>query len=217
VDAECDISLDVDTSAFLRQYSHLRRKPTIVRYKQRKTHSQVVDVEQRGAGLSIDTKSKAHAQLSNPMTVYIDGPFGAPASNIFRAHHAVLIATGIGVTPFSAILQSIMHRFWAIKKECPKCSHTWTASEEMRQTMFNLSKVDFFWINRDQQSFEWFVQLLTQLELEQAERTGGERFLDMHMYITSALQRFDMRAVTLNLALDLLYEKVCTRTGIIEL
>ena len=39
---------------------------------------------------------------------------------------------------------------------------------------------------------------------------GGamERFLDMHMYMTSALQRTDMRAVGLELALDLLHEKV---------
>ena len=49
---------------------------------------------------------------------------------------------------------------------------------------------------------------ISTLELEQAEKTDGERFLDMHMYITSALQKSDMRAVTLNLALDLLYEKV---------
>ena len=50
--------------------------------------------------------------------------------------------------------------------------------------------------------------IISTLELEQAEKTDGERFLDMHMYITSALQKSDMRAVTLNLALDLLYEKV---------
>lgn len=31
----------------------------------------------------------------------------------------------------------------------------------------------------------------------------------MHMYITSALQRTDMKAVGLQLALDLLHEKVC--------
>lgn len=61
-----------------------------------------------------------------PFQVFIDGPFGAPASNIFRAQHAVLIATGIGVTPFSSILQSIMLRFWANKKTCPNCSHKWT-------------------------------------------------------------------------------------------
>ena len=72
------------------------------------------------------------------------------------------------------------------------------------------SQVDFFWINRDQRSFEWFINLLSQLEIEQASEMGGamERFLDMHMYMTSALQRTDMRAVGLELALDLLHEKV---------
>ncbi|CAL8130284.1 unnamed protein product [Orchesella dallaii] len=34
-----------------------------------------------------------------------------------------------------------------------------------------------------------------------------ERFLDMHMYVTSALQKTDMKAVGLQLALDLLHEK----------
>ena len=72
----------------------------------------------------------------------------------------------------------------------------------------NLRKVDFFWINREQRSFEWFISLLSQLEIEQAEQGGAmERFLDMHMYMTRALQRSDMRAVGLELALDLLHEK----------
>jgi hypothetical protein len=34
------------------------------------------------------------------------------------------------------------------------------------------------------------------------------RFLEMHMYITSALQKTDMKAVGLQLALELLHEKV---------
>merc|ERR1712080_437122 len=91
-------------------------------------------------------------------------------------------------------------------KCCPNCSHTWT--DNMEGSMFNLRKVDFFWINRDQRSFEWFVNLLSQLEIEQAEQGGAmERFLDMHMYITSALQKTDMKAVGLQLALDLLHQK----------
>lgn len=70
-------------------------------------------------------------------------------------------------------------------------------------------QVDFFWINREQRSFEWFVSLLSQLEMEQAELGKEcERFLEMHMYITSALQRSDMKAVGLQLALDLLHAKV---------
>lgn len=74
---------------------------------------------------------------------------------------------------------------------------------------FSSLQVDFYWINRDQRSFEWFVSLLSQLEIEQSEQGGVMgHFLEMHMYITSALQRTDMKAVGLQLALDLLHEKV---------
>ena len=41
----------------------------------------------------------------------VDGPFGSPSSNIYRAEHAVLVGTGIGVTPFASILQSIAFRW----------------------------------------------------------------------------------------------------------
>ncbi|XP_055921877.1 NADPH oxidase 5 isoform X2 [Eupeodes corollae] len=144
--------------------------------------------------------------VGKPLEIYIDGPYGAPSSHIFGAQHAVLIATGIGVTPFASILQSIMHRYWKARHSCPRCQYEWAS--DIPRTVMNLRKVDFFWINRDQRSFEWFVNLLSQLEIEQAELGGAmERFLDMHMYITSALQKTDMKAVGLQLALDLLHEK----------
>ena len=70
-------------------------------------------------------------------------------------------------------------------------------------------KVDFFWINREQRMFEWFTSLLSQLEMEQCEVQGTmDRFLEMHLFITSALQRTDMKAVSLQLAMDLLHKKV---------
>lgn len=50
--------------------------------------------------------------VGKPLEIFIDGPYGAPSSHIFRAQHAILIGTGIGVTPFASILQSIMHRYW---------------------------------------------------------------------------------------------------------
>lgn len=92
--------------------------------------------------------------------------------------------------------------------------------------------MDFIWINRDQKSFEWFVSLLTKLEMDQAdEEPEGERqpplpsdgarptsltsrspsppgrFLEMHMYMTSALSKNDMKAIGLQMALDLLAKK----------
>ena len=73
----------------------------------------------------------------------------------------------------------------------------------------SLPKVDFFWINREQRSFEWFVEVLSQLEMEQAEMGSAlGRFLDLHMYITSALKKTDLKAVGLQMALDLIHAKV---------
>lgn len=65
--------------------------------------------------------SKAYGDLSKgqtesctvslqPLKIHLDGPYGAPSSNIFQTEHAFLIATGIGVTPFASILQSIIYR-----------------------------------------------------------------------------------------------------------
>ena len=155
---------------------------------------------------SVSVHGENSTRLQKPLQVFVDGPFGSPSSNIYRAEHAVLIGTGIGVTPFASILQSIIHRYLEIKRTCPNCNYSWTS--EINTSMFQLRKVDFIWINREQKSFEWFVSLLSQLEAEQREQ-GGELsdFLEMHMYVTSALQRTDIKAVALQMALDILHKK----------
>ncbi|XP_023076500.1 NADPH oxidase 5 isoform X3 [Piliocolobus tephrosceles] len=135
---------------------------------------------------------------------YIDGPYGTPTRRIFASEHAVLIGAGIGITPFASILQSIMHRHQKRKHTCPNCQHSWI---EGVQDNMKLQKVDFIWINRDQQSFEWFVSLLTKLEMDQAQETQHDRFLELHMYMTSALGKNDMKAIGLQMALDLLAKK----------
>lgn len=56
------------------------------------------------------------------LKVFIDGPYGTPSQHIFDAEHAVLIASGIGITPFAAILQSLMHRYRRAKATCPHCN-----------------------------------------------------------------------------------------------
>uniref|UniRef100_A0A670JGN2 NADPH oxidase 5 n=1 Tax=Podarcis muralis TaxID=64176 RepID=A0A670JGN2_PODMU len=127
---------------------------------------------------------------------YIDGPYGTPTRRIFTSEHAVLIGAGIGITPFASILQSIMFRLVCCRLE-----------SILFQENMKLLKVDFIWINRDQKSFEWFVSLLTQLEINQAEEDPSNRFLEMHLYMTSALGKNDMKAIGLQMALDLLAKK----------
>ncbi|KAG5871550.1 hypothetical protein JTB14_011317 [Gonioctena quinquepunctata] len=226
--------LSPQNKSLAQSFRYMRNKPTIIAFKtpslencdQRDSSSSLGSVGHQISSLSFTFSPERQAEegrilpftpavlplqpmnypVGKPLEIYLDGPYGAPSSHIFRAQHAVLIATGIGVTPFASILQSIMHRYWKARHTCPKCTFSWAS--EIPATIMNLRKVDFFWINRDQRSFEWFVNLLSQLEIEQAELGGAmERFLEMHMYITSALQKTDMKAVGLQLALDLLHEK----------
>nr|KAF6393055.1 NADPH oxidase 5 [Pipistrellus kuhlii] len=143
-------------------------------------------------------------QLCN-IKCYIDGPYGTPTRRIFASEHAVLIGAGIGITPFASILQSIMYRYQKRKHICPNCQHCWM--EGIQDDDMKLHKVDFIWINRDQRSFEWFVSLLTKLEMDQAKEPQEGRFLELHMYMTSALGKNDMKAIGLQMALDLVAKK----------
>ena len=80
------------------------QEPKTVEYKTEESAKMDVEAEftQRGTA--------KQGSLERPLDIYIDGPFGSPSSNIYRAEHAVLVGTGIGVTPFASILQSIAHR-----------------------------------------------------------------------------------------------------------
>jgi predicted ferric reductase len=69
-------------------------------------------VEEGKAGEVGNDHVAVNFPVGRPLEIYIDGPYGAPSSHIFRAQHAILVGTGIGVTPFASILQSIMHRYW---------------------------------------------------------------------------------------------------------
>uniref|UniRef100_A0A8B9HW91 NADPH oxidase, EF-hand calcium binding domain 5 n=1 Tax=Astyanax mexicanus TaxID=7994 RepID=A0A8B9HW91_ASTMX len=157
-----------------------------------------------------ETRNQICAKLSENhrycnIKCYVDGPYGTPTRQIFASEHAVLIGAGIGITPFASILQSIMYRYRMRKQNCPNCNYSWC--ETIKDNEMKLRKVDFIWINRDQKSFEWFVSLLTKLEMDQADEEPEGRFLEMHMYMTSALSKNDMKAIGLQMALDLLAKK----------
>ncbi|KAI1906589.1 hypothetical protein LOZ58_001338 [Ophidiomyces ophidiicola] len=103
--------------------------------------------------------------------IRIDGPYGAPAEDVFDNEIAVLIGTGIGVTPWAAILKNIWHL-----RAGPN-------------PPTRLRRVEFIWICRDTSSFEWFHALLSSLESQSAaDARAGQQFLRIHTYLT---QRFD--------------------------
>uniref|UniRef100_A0A2K6BYA7 NADPH oxidase 5 n=1 Tax=Macaca nemestrina TaxID=9545 RepID=A0A2K6BYA7_MACNE len=121
---------------------------------------------------------------------YIDGPYGTPTRRIFASEHAVLIGAGIGITPFASILQSIMYRHQKRKHTCPNCQHSWIKGV---QDNMKLQKV----------STTSCRQTLSAVLIPYPT----DRFLELHMYMTSALGKNDMKAIGLQMALDLLANK----------
>ncbi|MFI5297320.1 MAG: EF-hand domain-containing protein [Polyangiales bacterium] len=107
---------------------------------------------------------RRRAEDGLPMTAFLDGPYGSPSAHIFESRFAVLIGAGIGVTPFASVLESIVLRING-KSGAPS----------------KLQRVNFFWLNRDPYSFEWFGGLLH--DLEALDRKGA---LYVHLCVTGA-------------------------------
>ncbi len=151
-------------------------------------------------------KNEQEFKLDHPIKVYIDGPFHAPASNIFRTQHAILMSTGIGVTPMASILQTIFFRYKKAMQVCSKC-HTAFVDED-QCSLGNLRKVEFYWIVSDPMEVSWFLDLLTGIEIEQAKAfTNLPKFLDLNIYVTRAVAKTDMCAVGLRIAMNLFHKR----------
>ncbi|KAA8649713.1 putative NADPH oxidase (NoxA) [Aspergillus tanneri] len=102
----------------------------------------------------------------------VDGPYGAPAEDVFENEIAVLIGTGIGVTPWASILKNIWHL-----RSGPNPPR-------------RLRRVEFIWVCKDTSSFEWFQALLSSLESQSAAAAASEgraEFLRIHTYLTQRL------------------------------
>ncbi|KAL9116177.1 MAG: hypothetical protein Q9227_000548 [Pyrenula ochraceoflavens] len=113
----------------------------------------------------------------------IDGPYGAPAEDVFDNEIAVLIGTGIGVTPWASILKNIWHLRGGPNPPT------------------RLRRVEFIWVCKDTSSFEWFQTLLSSLEAQSASAAssaGGPEFLRIHTYLTQRLDSDTTANIYLN-------------------
>ncbi|MCA0891825.1 ferric reductase-like transmembrane domain-containing protein [Microbulbifer agarilyticus] len=111
-----------------------------------------IDIHVRHAGnwtAALNNLANKRHKGRQKWTAYIDGPYAAPTSGFYRAPVAVLIAGGIGVTPFA----SVIHSFLKSARTTP-------------------NRLYFHWLNRSQRSYSWFIDLIHQAEA----KLGNSRF-----------------------------------------
>lgn len=168
--------------------------------------AKMVIYDRKSSQLSEVTSKTQIVQKMNPaIEVRLDGPFHAPATSIFDSEHAVLIATGIGVTPMACILQSVLQRHLKRVVNCPSCNTRFTAPQN--GDVGNLKKLEFIWIVRDPNEALWFLDLLTGIEMEQ-ETLGADlpKLISITIYATRAWSNVDMDTLALRLAMNLYHK-----------
>jgi NADPH oxidase len=126
----------------------------------------------------------------------VDGPYGAPAEDVFASEVAVLIGTGIGVTPFASVLKQV----WHLRRQQLEAGMTATATGGALAAGRRLKRVEFIWICRDPRNFAWFQALLHSLEAQSLESApgAGEDFLRIHTYLTSRLDEDTAANIIIN-------------------
>ncbi|CAH3189439.1 unnamed protein product [Porites lobata] len=108
---------------------------------------------------------KSFSNLTSQIKIAIDGPYGSPCMDIWSYDVSVCIATGIGVTPFAAIINEL---------------RTLTSAGGRH---IKLKRLYFLWVCKHTESFQWFVDLLHSLHNELWESNRPD-FLICNFYVT---------------------------------
>ena len=105
----------------------------------------------------------------------LSGPFGGGNQDWYKFEIAVMVGGGIGVTPYASILNDLVF-----------------GTSTNRYSGVACKKVYFLWICPSHRYFEWFIDVLR--EVEEKDKTN---VLEMHIFITQFFHKFDLRTTML--------------------
>ena len=107
--------------------------------------------------------------------IRMQGPFGGGNQDWYKYEVAVMIGAGIGVTPYASILNDLVF-----------------GTSTNRYSGVACKKVYFLWICPTHRNFEWFIDVLREVEKKDVTDV-----LDMHIFITQFFHKFDLRTTML--------------------
>ncbi|MBS0346603.1 MAG: hypothetical protein JSR69_09085 [Proteobacteria bacterium] len=87
----------------------------------------------------------------------VDGGFGAPSEHVEDFEVVMLVGAGIGITPFAAITKDLYLKRQMV---CSYPNMSIAIHCDGQGTSMKLKHVYLFWLNREQEAFEWFSKQL---------------------------------------------------------
>lgn len=150
-------------------------------------------------------------ELKDLKYVGIDGPFGAPAQRFYDFDQTIIVGAGIGVTPFSGILNDLQTRedhHWNRRRDSTSSHESEEAPEaagsaqqpnrddsgitQIGDRSFDMDKyrrVDFHWVVRDKNYLLWFSNLLNKIS---SDTTPHNPNLDIRIHNHLTKKRKDI-------------------------
>lgn len=132
--------------------------------------------------------------------VLVDGPYGAPAQDYREYEVVLLVGLGIGATPMISILKDMVNNFKAMDEEEGTATEDGisgsggaksppTQQKSGRLSDFKTRRAYFYWVTREQGSFDWFKGVMNEVAEEDRRKV-----IELHSYCTSVYEEGDARS-----------------------
>ncbi|KAG6487352.1 hypothetical protein ZIOFF_055938 [Zingiber officinale] len=146
--------------------------------------------------------------------VLIDGPYGAPAQDYKKYEVVLLVGLGIGATPFISIVKDIVNNMKELdslmlgqegggsggdaERDISRASTSMSTSS----SSFKTRRAYFYWVTREQGSFEWFRGVMN--DVAETDKKG---VIELHNYCTSVYEEGDARSALITMLQSLHHAK----------
>ncbi|XP_039069377.1 respiratory burst oxidase homolog protein C-like [Hibiscus syriacus] len=151
--------------------------------------------------------------------VLIDGPYGAPAQDYKKYEVVLLVGLGIGATPMISIVKDIVNNIRAKEEEGESISgglengngvneinrtssSSSSSSTSKRKESFKTRRAYFYWVTREQGSFDWFKGIMNEVA-----EMDHNHVIELHNYCTSVYEEGDARSALITMLQSLNHAK----------
>ncbi|XVE59167.1 hypothetical protein DITRI_Ditri05aG0023900 [Diplodiscus trichospermus] len=146
-------------------------------------------METRATKKRADTSNEYEQDQAIFPTIFIKGPYGAPAQDYKDYDILFLIGLGIGATPFISILKDLLsHIKPSGRGDKGDSCGSMTAPEKYPERAY------FYWVTREQGSFEWFKGVMDDIA-----EYDKNKMIEMHNYLTSVYEEGDARSALIGM------------------
>ncbi|CAL4981158.1 unnamed protein product [Urochloa decumbens] len=146
--------------------------------------------------LPTENGDRDSAMTTNPRwpKVRIDGPYGAPAQDYKQYDVVLLVGMGIGATPMISIIKDIVNNLKQLNGDVETGTGSGSAAAMSSSSSFRTRRAYFYWVTRDQGTFEWFHRVMD--EVVEADREG---VVELHNHCTNVYEEGDARSVLISM------------------